>query len=132
MSEQIIKIGTELGRDLRKRLTQSEQLFWEAVRNKQFMGLKFLRQHPIFFEYINKPAFFIADFYCHQHRLVIEIDGKSHDYQKEYDEFRTFIINNLGIEVFRINNEEIRDDIQGVLKKITTFISKRTHPMVPL
>jgi very-short-patch-repair endonuclease len=64
--------------------------------------------------------------------LVIEIDGKSHDYQKKYDEFRTFIINNLGIEVFRINNEEIRDDIQGVLKKITTFISKRTHPMVPL
>jgi very-short-patch-repair endonuclease len=96
------------------------------------MGLKFLRQHPIYFEDGNKRAFFIADLYCHQYRLVIEIDGKGHDSQKEFDEFRTRTVNDLGMEVFRIKNEEIENNIEHVLITLADFITKRTHPVVPL
>jgi very-short-patch-repair endonuclease len=54
--------------------------------------------------------------------LVIELDGKIHEQQKEYDEYRTFIINQLGIKVFRIKNEELKD-ITAVTAKIKTFLS---------
>jgi very-short-patch-repair endonuclease len=132
MNKMSIKPGIKLSRDLRKRSTKGEQLMWEVVRNRNFMGLKFLRQHPIYFDEINKRRFFIADFYCHQYRLVIEMDGKVHDYQKEYDEIRTVIIKNLGIEVFRVKNEEIENNIAEVLFNLRTFISERTHPVIPL
>jgi very-short-patch-repair endonuclease len=132
MNNHTVKSGTKLSRDLRKRSTQGEKLLWEAVRNRKFEGLKFLRQHPIYFEYINKREFFIADFYCHQYRLVIEIDGKSHNTQQEYDKYRTFIINNLSMEVLRIKNEEIENNIDAVLVILRAFITNRTHPVVPL
>ncbi len=57
-------------RRLRKRQTKSEKLLWQALRNRQLSDLKFLRQHPI--------GHSIVDFYCHENRLVIEIDGGIH------------------------------------------------------
>jgi very-short-patch-repair endonuclease len=77
---------------------------------------------------MDKETFFIADFYCHENRLVVEIDGRNHDLQKEYDELRTYIINHLGIEVVRFRNEEIEKDINGVLEKLKAVLSNRTHP----
>ena len=65
--------------------------------------------------------FYIADFYCHEKKLVIELDGKIHDNQKEYDEYRTFLINQLGIRVHRIKNEELKD-IQAVTAKIKALL----------
>jgi very-short-patch-repair endonuclease len=118
-----------LCRDLRKRSTRSEQLFWSEVRNRNILGKKFLRQYPIFFEYLNQKRFFIADFYCHEGRLVIEIDGKNHDYQEERDELRSYIINNLGIEVIRFRNREIENDIERVLVGLKTILGERTHPV---
>ena len=92
------------------------------------LGKKFLRQFPIFFEYMDKETFFIADFYCHENRLVVEIDGENHDYQKEYDELRTYIINDLGIEVVRFPNKEIQADINQVLEKLRVVLIHGTHP----
>ncbi len=128
MNKTVVRAAKKLCRDLRKRLTQSEQIFWDAVRNRKILGKKFLRQYPIFFKYINRNTFFIADFYCHENRLVVEIDGRSHDFQKEYDELRTYIINNLGIDVIRFRNKEIEKDIEKVLIKLKAILCERTHP----
>jgi len=77
---------------------------------------------------MHRETFFIADFYCHENRLVVEIDGKSHDHQKEYDELRTYMVNNLSIEVVRFRNEEIEIDINKVLEKLREVLIHRTHP----
>ena len=71
-----------------------------------------------FLRVMNQKRFFIADFYCHEGRLIVELDGKNHDYQKDYDELRSYIINNLGIEVIRFRNSQIDGDIETVLLKL--------------
>jgi very-short-patch-repair endonuclease len=68
-----------LARELRKNSTKAERQFWFYVRNRRFHGYKFTRQIPIEFKlYDNKANFFIADFYCHHFRLIVEIDGDYH------------------------------------------------------
>lgn len=82
-----------LARDLRRNETKYEKIFWDVVRNRKLYGIKFLRQYPIKFKYYDETRFFIADFYCAEKSLVVEIDGKIHEKQKDYDELRTYIIN---------------------------------------
>ncbi|NQU86855.1 MAG: endonuclease domain-containing protein [Mariniphaga sp.] len=109
-------------RDLRQNMTPEEKLLWKNLRNKRFKGLKFLRQHPIIYEVINnRRLFFIADFYCAEKKLVIELDGKIHDFQKDYDQRRDEILNNMNLKVLRIKNEELKD-IGEVLNKILQFV----------
>jgi len=79
---------------------------------------KFLRQHPIRFEMDGRRRFFIADFYCHEKKLVLEIDGKIHQRQKDYDQLRTHIINTLGIKVIRFKNEEIEVNLELALDRL--------------
>ncbi len=105
-------------RELRKNSTNAERIFWEQVRNRKFMGLKINRQFPIFYDLKGKETFFIADFYCHEKKLVIEIDCKIHENQKEQDKERTEILNLLGYTVIRFNNDEIEKNIKESLKKI--------------
>ena len=112
------QVATKRCRELRKSQTNAEKIFWEAVRNRKYAGLKFYRQYPIFYDYTGKETFYIADFFCYEKKLVIEIDGKLHDYQKKQDKTRTDIINLLGIEVIRFNNEEIENNLERVLEKI--------------
>jgi len=81
-------------------------------RRRQFMGYKFLRQHPVFYEYYGKRKFFIADFYCHELKLVVEIDGGIHEKQKDYDRLRSEILESQkGLRVIRFNNEEVLKEI---------------------
>lgn len=103
-------------KELRKNMTETEHLLWEKIRNRKLNGLKFRRQHPI--------SIFIADFYCHEIRLVIELDGGIHENtdQKEYDEGRTAELENLGISVIRFTNEEILNSIDNVLCNILNFV----------
>ncbi len=109
-------------RKLRQNMTPEERLLWANFRNRRFKGLKFLRQHPIVYEIINnKRLFFIADFYCAEKKLVVEVDGKIHDFQKDYDERRDEILRNLDLRVLRIKNEEI-NNVSDVLAKIARFI----------
>ncbi len=112
------QIAKQLCRELRKSQTNAEKIFWKVVRKRKFLGLKFYRQYPIFFDYIGKETFYIADFYCFEKNSVIELDGKIHDYQKDRDKLRTFIINMLGIEVIRFRNEEVENDLDSVLEKL--------------
>lgn len=118
------EIAKQLCRDLRKRQTEAEAIFWQAVRDRKFLGLKFYRQHPLFFDYLGKETFFIADFFCHERQLVVEIDGKIHDYRKDHDKLRTYIINMMGIAVIRFRNEEIENNLDEVLGKIEQMMRR--------
>lgn len=99
-------------KQLRRRMTEPEKIVWEIVRENAIFGLKFRRQHPI-----NN---YIADFYCHNIKLVIEIDGETHynESAKLYDENRTNVMNSFGIEVIRFCNKDILSDIAFIKKTI--------------
>lgn len=111
-------IAKYLCRDLRKNATQSEKIIWEIVRNRKLNDKKIYRQYPIFYDLMGIEKFFIADFYCHESKLVIEIDGAYHQLQKEYDEKRTEIITLLGVEVIRFSNDEVKNKIDSVVERI--------------
>jgi very-short-patch-repair endonuclease len=115
------KFIKDVVRYLRKNQTESEKIFWELVRNRRLFGKKFLRQHPIVYEDYDKEKFFVADFYCAEKNLVVEIDGKIHENLKEYDELRTYIINNLEKKVIRIKNEELKN-LNKVIQKLKIYL----------
>jgi very-short-patch-repair endonuclease len=105
-------------RNLRKNMTSEEKILWQKLRARRFHGLKFLRQHPIIYDTINnKSLYFIPDFYCAEKKLIIELDGKIHDFQKEYDERREEILKNAGFKILRFRNEEMKN-VATVLKQI--------------
>lgn len=109
-------------RELRKNQTPSEAKIWNAVRNRQINRKKFLRQHPIRFEIDGQRRFFIADFYCHEKSLIVEIDGKIHEKQRDYDLLRTYIINELGMEVIRFRNEEVENNFESVIERLRNVL----------
>jgi very-short-patch-repair endonuclease len=112
------KPGTlETARNLRKRMTNSEILLWERLKGKQILGIKFRSQHPI--------DIFIADFYCHKARLVIELDGEIHEGQSDYDDGREAEIEKYDIKVIRFTNEEVFNDIDNVVNKIIAVVKER-------
>lgn len=111
-------IAKQLCRDMRKHSTNSEIILWEVVRNRKLHNLKIHRQYPIFYDLNGIDKFFIADLYCHEKRLVIEIDGSYHERQKDHDNLRTEIINLLGIKVIRFTNEEVENNLKEVIIKI--------------
>jgi very-short-patch-repair endonuclease len=120
----------ERANQLRKHQTESEKLLWEILKNKQMLGLRFKRQHPI-----DK---YIADFYCHSLKLVIEVDGKIHFNPEkiEVDRERTAIMENFGIIVTRFTNDAILQNIEIVRTSIEMICSKmifeQTRPPSPL
>lgn len=113
---------TKLARELRNNPTPSERKLWMILRRKQLLGYKFLRQKPIIYSQRNRKAFFIiADFYCAEKKLVIEVDGKYHDFQKEYDQKRSLVIKKLGLNILRIQNHEL-EDLKSVKEKIIRYL----------
>ena len=112
----------DLCKKLRRTQTRAETLFWEQVRGRKFQDLKFYRQFPIFYELNDHESFFIADFFCFDKKIVIEIDGKIHDYRYKQDVDRSRILNNLGLAVFRIKNEKIELNINQVLEELSLFL----------
>jgi len=106
----------ENARRLRKNMTNSEKLLWEKLKGKQICGLRFRRQHPI--------DIFIADFYCHEVRLVVEIDGEIHNQQEEYDDGRTAEMEKFGIKMIRFKNYEVEKDIENVVEKIISKVNQ--------
>ena len=122
-TENRFPIQTTFARELRKNQTPAEIKLWDRLRNKRLSGYKFLRQHPIVVEKHNdRTGFYIADFYCSEKKLVIEIDGLIHTFQIDYDKARDVIINELGLTVFRITNDEVEKNISDVLNKIKLYL----------
>ena len=103
---------------LRRNETIAEKLLWEKLRNNQLEGLKFRRQHPV--------NIYIADFYCHKFKLIIELDGDYHDQeeQKQKDEVRTEVLRLNGLKIIRFKNEEVEQDINQVLTTIKNKIEQ--------
>lgn len=97
---------------LKRDMTKAEKLLWKAIRNKKLNGIKFRRQHPI--------GQFIADFYCHEEKLVIEVDGDIHNELaiQERDEGRTYMMEQLDLRVIRFKNDEVVNNLKDVLEKI--------------
>ena len=109
----------EKARELRQRTTEAEKILWECLKEKKLNNLRFRRQHPIFQ--------YIADFYCHEAKLVVELDGAIHDSEenKKYDINRDFVMRNFEIEVLRFRNNEVFQDIDAVLKRISLIAQER-------
>jgi very-short-patch-repair endonuclease len=100
----------EAARILRENMTFHEKLLWNRLKLKQICGAKFRRQHPI--------DFFIADFYCHEAKLVLEIDGEIHDIKKDYDVGRSAEMEKYFIKVIRFTNSEVENNIEMVINEI--------------
>ncbi|MBX7073808.1 MAG: DUF559 domain-containing protein [Pirellulales bacterium] len=100
----------ERARDLRRRMTGPERNVWSRLRDRQLCGLKFRRQAPL--------GPYIVDFYCAEHSLVIELDGKSHDGRCAYDMARTRALERLGLRVMRFDNDDALRDIDSVMNAI--------------
>ncbi len=102
-------------RRLRRNQTESENELWQQIRNRKINNLKFLRQFPFIYQ-SNKHGFyyFIADFYCAEKKIIIELDGGIHENQKEYDENRNQILNEMNLKVVRFKNSEIKRVIDYV------------------
>ena len=94
-----------------------------TIRNRRLEGYKFLRQHPVIYKADYKGLnYFIADFYCHVKKAVIELDGPIHNKTPEYDQFRDEEMKLLGLNVLRIKNEEL-NDMHNALFKIKSFLN---------
>ena len=97
-------------RELRKQQTPAEALFWEIVRDRQFLGLKFRRQH--------QAGDYILDFYCHEARIAVELDGPVHDKRKTKDAKRDAYLKSQGIKVVRITNHDLLNNPEQTLQRI--------------
>ena len=110
---------------MRKNPTPAEQLFWEQVRNKRFLGLKFNRQFVI--EYLDSNEithYYIPDFHCYAKKLLVEIDGKIHLLQVAEDSLREERLRLLGFQVIRFSNEEVLRDLAGVMSRLAGLVGK--------
>jgi very-short-patch-repair endonuclease len=97
-----------------------EAKLWKVLRNHNVDGRKFRRQHPI--------GPYIVDFYCHEARLVVELDGRSHDAQMAYDAARTAWLESQGCRVIRFSNMQVMQDVVSVVKGIRLACEERPSP----
>lgn len=120
---ELSEIAKHICRELRNNPTKAEIILWESLRRKKIFGKKFLRQYPFFHDITGKESFFVGDFYCHEEKLIVELDGKYHKYRLKADEERTRILNHLGLRVIRFTNEEVINNIDYVLSEIKKCFS---------
>ena len=95
-----------------------ENLMWQLLRNRQRCGEKFRREHPL--------GIYTVDFYCLQAKLVVEVDGSSHDSDdaKRYDAARDRWMNSQGIKVLRFSCAQVEHETQLVLQKIVRTLTE--------
>ncbi len=106
----------QVARTLRRELTPAERILWNALRGRQLDGLGFWRQHPV--------GRFVLDFYLSSHHLVVELEGASHEAQRERDAERTAWLAAYGYRVLRFRNEEVLNDLSGVLQRIRLTVQE--------
>lgn len=105
-----LSVQRKRARNLRKNQTEAENKLWYFLRNRRFFHLKFKRQHPI--------GNYIADFYCHEQAIIIEVDGGHHaeEMQRTHDDERTAFLKEQGYRVIRFWNNDVFNDIEGCSK----------------
>ncbi len=97
-------------RQLRRNETPPEDLLWLALRNGQIGGMKFRRQHPI--------GPYVVDFFCHSAKLVVEVDGMSHDDKMAQDAAKSKHLESQGLGLLRVTNEDVMRDLDAVTREI--------------
>ena len=97
-------------------MTPAEAVLWRSLRERQLGALKFRRQHPL--------GPYIVDFCCPESRLIVEVDGKVHERQREYDAGRTEQFEHYGYRVLRFSNDDIMYQLDAVLDAILTAASE--------
>ncbi|MFH1608843.1 MAG: DUF559 domain-containing protein [Patescibacteria group bacterium] len=109
-------------RELRKSETDTEKKFWlKILKNKKLSKYKFTRQKPI--------GNFIVDFYCAKLKLVIEIDGEVHRFQKSRDYERDNLLKQkFGLKIIRYKNKDVLNDINKILSDLVSILENTTHP----
>jgi type I restriction enzyme R subunit len=107
---------SDFARSLRIKATPAESLLWQLLRNRRLLGFKFRRQHQF--------GDYIADFYCHEARLVIECDGSVHDVNEswQHDRNRDLYLTGHGLRVLRFRNDEILNATDEVLAEISKYL----------
>jgi very-short-patch-repair endonuclease len=103
-------------RQLRNKLTETEAILWMRLKAKQVNGFRFRRQYSV--------GPYVADFYCPEAKLVVEIDGGIHltTEAQLYDKEREEYMNSLGLKTIRFTNDEVRKNLSGVVLKITSSL----------
>ena len=107
----------ELAKKLRKNSTLAEILLWNELRSRKMKGYQFMRQKPI--------GNYIVDFFCSKLKLVIEIDGASHNDKLKKDRIRQERLGALGLKVLRFQDLTVKKDIRSVLRAIKLFIEEQ-------
>ncbi len=110
IGQKVTPVKVQRAKELRHQMTQEEKILWQYLRANRLNGLHFRRQQII--------DGFIADFYCHAARLVIEVDGEIHQQQTEYDTERDQVLSARRLRLLRIKNEQVRQNLDRVLPRI--------------
>ena len=115
----------KLANEMRNNPTNAERMLWNHLRKFRSEGFVFRRQHPI-----DK---FIADFYCHRLKLVVEVDGDIHlrDQAQEYDDGRTGELEKFGIRVIRFTNEQVIKNQELVIEQIKIYLTELSSTSLP-
>ncbi len=104
----------EAARSLRRSQTDAERILWAHLRSRRIGGVKFRRQVSI--------GPFVADFCCIEKRLIVELDGGHHADQRERDDARSEWLKQHGYRVIRFWNNDVANNIEGVLEAILTYL----------
>jgi|WetSurMetagenome_2_1015567.scaffolds.fasta_scaffold272663_2 very-short-patch-repair endonuclease len=119
-----------LAREMRKNSTPAEDFFWQRVRDRKLFGLKWNRQFIIVCPLeMNSIKYYIADFHCHQLKLVVELDGQIHLKQKEQDLLRTEQLIENGFTVLRFENKVVLEHWEDVEKIIKEYMDNSMLPL---
>jgi very-short-patch-repair endonuclease len=105
-------------RTLRQNTTEAERRVWEILRSHQMKGYKFRRQVPI--------GRYIADFVCHEAKLIVEIDGGQHDRSSPSEAERSGFLQNEGYRLLRFWNNEVLANLDGVHERIADALGSIT------
>ncbi len=110
---------TQRARSLRRNATEAERLLWSGSRRKTAEGFRFRRQVPL--------LGFIVDFACFESRLIVEVDGATHSEDTEIarDRQRDNILQDAGFAVLRVDNEDVFNNLEGVLETIRLRLLER-------
>jgi len=105
---------------MRKNQTSAELKLWQQIRRRQVHGVKFRRQHVI--------DHFIVDFCSLSIRLILEVDGLSHEDSQEADVLRQSVLEAYGFEVVRFNNQDVLSNLEGVMDILYDVVERRKTP----
>jgi very-short-patch-repair endonuclease len=116
--------SSDRARQLRAAATPAERLLWSRIKGRQLGGWKFRRQQRL--------GAYIADFYCHEAALIVELDGGQHAAQALADTLRTARLERRNLRVLRFWNNEVLENLEGVLTRILEVAIKAEGPVAPI